>query len=86
IEHMFPPGGGGVIPVLISQSWQAIICFANVKNNHNKKRGLFSLAGKICKIQRCKIAPLIFAKKSEQVNCPQRITEKLKTQNEENGG
>ncbi len=41
--------GGGGIPVLISKNWQAIICFANVKNNLNKKRGLFSSAGKLCK-------------------------------------
>jgi hypothetical protein len=40
---------GGVIPVFSSKNWRAIICFANVKNNLNKKRDLFSLAGKICK-------------------------------------
>jgi len=42
-----PNGGGGGNICIKMES----ICFVNVKNNLNKE-GLFSLAGKICKIQR----------------------------------
>jgi hypothetical protein len=55
------PNGGGVIPVFISKIWRYAVLFALTSINYEANQGLFSLAGKICNVQLCKIGLLIFA-------------------------